>query len=202
MQQKSTYENWQKWAKILDQQLKLTLDVYAEHNEGNAAAPVRKLAERLELFIDPVKNAAELALRNYDVKGSVNKIYLLSLTMLQSIFREALTQLPKISADMQRLLKSPCFGNCVGRVASDIFKGPRGEAQQGIGNGEIDVYGFLPWMLAKLIEEADVGGEEYFQKGLDKESQASSSDKSGSTGGPQKFYPPNMGRKTTATGVQ
>src|ERR1043166_4603741 len=105
MQQKSTYETWQKWARTLSHQLRLTQNVYQENDDEEGAASVRELADRVDLFIDPVKHAEELAARNYDVKGSVNKIYLLSLTMLQSLFREAIHALPRISADMQRLLK-------------------------------------------------------------------------------------------------
>ena len=162
--QKSTYDVWQTWAMALERQMKRCAEVYSENKED--AARARIFLERLELFIDPVSHAQELAQKNYDVKGGVEKLYLLSLTVLQKIFRDVLKAMPAISEDMQRLLNSSCFGNVSGRQAMDIFKGPHRTANEGIGAGASDQYGTMPWMLAKLLDEAEIGGEEYFKKGI------------------------------------
>ena len=164
MHQKSTYEVWQFWAKALDRQMKRCADVYKEHNVSGAKA--QAVIDRLELFIDPVAHAQELAAKNYDVKGGVSKLYILSLTVLQKIFRDTLDVLPEISADMQNHLNSPCYGDCSGRAAMEIFKGPHRTTNEGIAAGLPDERGGLPWVLAKLLDEADIGGDEYLNKGL------------------------------------
>jgi hypothetical protein len=186
VQQKSTYDIWRKWAKVLARQLDQISDVYEYHEEGAEAKRVDAFLVRLKLFIDPLKNAQDLAKRDYDVRGSVKKLYLLSLTMLHGIFYEALKILPEISDDMQRLLNSPCFGECNGRTASDIFKGPHGSTNEGIMSGIPDERGGLPFVLAELIEKADIEGEAYFAIGLDEETESSSGDDDGSSGGPSR----------------
>ncbi len=201
MHQKSTYDVWQIWAKALERQLKRCGDVYKEHGED--AGKVTALLQRIELFIDPVAHAQELAKRNYDVKGGVEKLYLLSLTVLHKIFRDALNALPAISEDMQRLLNSSCYGNCSGRAAMDIFKGPHRTTNEGIAAGVSDEYGTLPWVLASLLDEANVGGDEYLQKGLG--NGTTSSNATGAGGGPQPLerhdssYKPR--KKETLTGI-
>jgi hypothetical protein len=167
VQQKSTFEIWQRWAKVLVRQLDQVGDVYEYHEDTTDAAQVNALSARIKLFIDPLAHAPELAKLDYDVKGSVDKLYLLSMTMLQKHFQEALNMLPEISEDMQRLLNSPYQGTCNGRVASDIFKGPHGTTNEGIGSGVPDERGGLPWMIKGLLDEADYGGEEYLTRGLD-----------------------------------
>lgn len=162
--QKSTYDVWQTWAMALERQMKRCVDVYNEHQADGTKA--KSIVERLELFIDPVSHAQELAQKNYDVKGGVEKLYLLSLTVLQKIFRDTLKVLPAISEDMQKLLNSSCFGNVSGRQAMDIFKGPHRTVNEGIGAGASDQYGTLPWMLGKLLDEAEIGGDDYFKKGI------------------------------------
>lgn len=198
--QKSTYYVWQNWAMALERQMKRCADVYKENKED--AGKAQAFLDRVELFIDPVSHAQELAQKNYDVKGGVEKLYLLSLTVLQKIFRDALKQLPELSADMQRLLNSSCYGNVSGRQAMDIFKGPHRTANEGIGSGAADQYGTLPWMLAKLLDEADMGGEEYFTKGL-VEDAASGQSESGDDKQPLErqgsSYKPR--KKETLTGI-
>ncbi|NDE90552.1 MAG: hypothetical protein EB059_05360 [Alphaproteobacteria bacterium] len=202
MHQKSTYEIWQFWAKALERQLKRCATVYEEHSED--AGKAQKLLERIELFIDPVAHAQQLAKLKYDVQGSTDKLYLLSLTVLQKIFRDTLNVLPEISEDMQRLLNSPCYGNCSGRQAMDIFKGPHRTDHEGIGAGISDVTGFLPWMLAKLLDEVEVGGDAYLQKGLHK-NHSDDDSAGGDAGGPLRSersmatYKPR--KKETLTGI-
>jgi hypothetical protein len=197
---KSTYDVWQGWAKALQQQLKLVDSVYADNKEEGAE--IVAILERLRLFIDPVANASELAQQNYDVKGSLAKLYLLALNMLEGVFRDTLRILPQVSEDMQRLLDSPPLGICKGRLASDIFKGPHGTENFGIGRGVSDEAGYIAHALAKLLDELEIGGEPYLREGL---AGADAVDaETGPTGGNQAtrhdFAPPR--RRITATGVQ
>jgi hypothetical protein len=100
------------------------------------------------------------------VRGSVQKLYLLALVSMETMFREALTLMPQLSEDMQRLLDSPPVGNCNGRTASDVFKGPHRTENEGIGRGIVDEPDRLPWQLFQLLEQAEIGGTDYFYKGL------------------------------------
>ncbi len=166
VQSHSTYAIWQKWAKVLRRQLDRIAEIYEVHEEGIAARRLHEFNGRLKLFIDPVANAQELAKRNFNIAGHVNNIYLLALGSLDLLFREALTFLPGVSEDMQRILNSPPSGQCNGRTASDIFKGPHGTVHEGIGRGTTEDHGSLPWILFLLVEEAEQGGSDYFSLGL------------------------------------
>lgn len=169
---KSTFDVWQRWAKALRASLRRIAAVYAQHEDSKGAEKISTFLERLELFIDPASHAQELATKGYEVKGSFEKLNLLALKNLRGIFKNALTMLPEFSADMQRLLQSTCYGDCNGRVASDIFKGPHRSEYEGIGSGAADQAGTLPWMLGKLLDDAEVGGEDYLKQGLSKEDDA------------------------------
>jgi hypothetical protein len=166
IQAPSTYAVWQKWAKALQRQFERIAEIYEAHEEGAEAEKLKSFVERLKLFIDPVAHAQELARRNYDVKGSVKKLYVLALISLESLFREALVMMPQLSEDMQRLLNSSPVGNCNGRTASDVFKGPHRSINEGIGRGVVDEPDRLPWQLFQLLEQVEVGGTDYFHKGL------------------------------------
>lgn len=203
LRKKSTYELWQKWAAVTQALLRRVASVYEKRGtkKERNAEKVGTLLERISLFIDPLKHAQELAELGYDVRGSFNKLYLLSLNSLKGIFASFNGLSPALSEDMQRLLESPCFGDCNGREASDIFKGPHRSECEGLGSGDGSEYGTLPWMLAKLLEEAEVGGQAYFQRGLEKKDEGDGEDESD---------PPALARhdikrppkKITATGVQ
>jgi hypothetical protein len=204
LQPLSTYALWQKWAKALQRQFERISEIYEAHEEGAEAEKLRAFIERLKLFIDPVSHAQELAQRNYDVRGSVQKLYLLSLVSLESLFREALVLMPQLSEDMQRLLNSPPAGNCNGRTASDVFKGPHRSENEGIGRGVVDESDRLPWQLFQLLEQAEMGGTGYFYKGLN----AGPSDTDHvdldehDADHPDRHDPRKPRKRITATGVQ
>jgi hypothetical protein len=195
---RSTYETWQKWAKALCRQFERVSEIYEVHEEGTEAAKLKDFLERLKLFIDPVAHAQELAKRNYDVKGHIHKLYILSLVSLEEMFREAISYMPRISEDMQRLLNSACTGDCNGRTASDVFKGPHGSEYEGVGRGYPDEPNRLPWMLQRLVEQAEIGGQSYFEQGLDDSPVPHSDDGSH----PDRHELPIQKRRITATGVQ
>jgi hypothetical protein len=200
VQQKSTYDVWQKWAKVLVRQLDQVADVYEYHEETGEAERLNAYLDNLRLFVDPLAHAQELARRDYDVQGGVNKLYLLSLTMLQGLFREALGMMQEISEDMQRILKSPCNGNCNGRTASDIFKGPHSTQNEGIGSGIPDERGGLPWILQDLLEQAEVGGEEYFMRGLENEDKKGSGEGGRGLSGADRHQPMKHAKMVTGGG--
>lgn len=203
---KSTFEVWQKWAKVLAAQLHRVLAVYEEHKELASAKNLRDLVQRLELFVDPLAHAPELAKRGYAVSGHLSQLQVLSLHELYKLFQESLNAMPRHSEDMQRLLKSPATGSCNGRIASDIFKGSHRSENEGLGRGIPEANGGLPWQLERLIDAADFGGDAYFNEGLGR----SESDEDGTQSGAAGDGSPHAERhaiaqprkKITATGVQ
>jgi hypothetical protein len=197
----STYATWQRWAKVLRRQFERICEIYEVHEEGAEAIKLREYLDRLKLFIDPVAHAQELAQRNYDVKGHIHKLYMLSLTSLEALFREAIVYMPQMSEDMQRLLNSPPVGNCNGRTASDVFKGPHGTEYEGIGTGYTDEDNRLPWKLQRLIEQAEMGGDTYFADGLEN-SPIGQAEPEHHEGHPDRHDLPRGKRRITATGVQ
>lgn len=199
-QKKSTFEIWQKWAKVLLRQLDQAADVYEYHQENGEAEKLNEYLDRLRLFVDPLAHAPEIAKRDYDVEGGVRKLYLLSLTMLRELFAESLRILPEISEDMQRLLKSPCYGHCNGRTATDLFKGPHGTTNEGIASGIPDERGGLPWMLEKLLDEAEAGGDVYFAEGLGLGEKDGGSDGEQGGGPSLSRHTPSHGKKMMTSG--
>ncbi|MBI3418688.1 MAG: hypothetical protein HY053_00945 [Proteobacteria bacterium] len=199
--QASTYAVWQKWAKALQRQLERIAEIYEAHEEGAEAQKLKNYIDRLKLFVDPVAHAQELARRNYDVKGSYNKLYMLAMVSLQLLFREALSFLLQVSEDMQRILDSS-YINCNGRTASDVFKGPHGTQYEGIGNGLPDLPDRLPWVLYQLLEQADVGGEEYLHRGLQRVEEPADALAEGENAHPDRHEYHQRNKKITATGVQ
>jgi hypothetical protein len=195
----STYAVWQKWASALCGQMERIAEIYEAHEEGAEAAKLTAYIERLKLFIDPVAHAQELAARNFDVKGNVTKLYVLASVSLEHMFREALDFLPKLSEDMQRILNSP-YSGCNGRTASDVFRGPHGSENHGIGSGYPDERGGLPWKLFNLIEEAQAAGEGYFERGLNLYAQSNTG--SGEADQPDRHEFHQRNKRITATGVQ
>lgn len=206
---KSTFEIWQRWAGVLYRQLQRIGAVYQEHGQTQKLETLHPLSEKINLFIAPLARVPELAKRGYAVQGAIENVQLLSLHELYRLFSQALVRLPHYSADMQTLLQSPCVGNCRGRQAIDIFKGPHRSDNEGIADGLSESRGSLPWQLQKLIDEADAGGEAYFLAGLGTHpKEAGEGDQSGegqagdAASNAQRHTPPIPRRKLSASGVQ
>lgn len=72
------------------------------------------------------------------------------------VLREALRNLPKFSADMQKLLKSPWMKNFPSKVAETLFMGEGGDERRGLGSG-LPEHGRLPGQIASLLEREEIG---------------------------------------------
>ena len=75
---------------------------------------------------------------------------------LSLLLHETLRRLPLLSEDMQKLLKSPWFEKCNGRLATELFCGPMGRESEGIGSGQ-PAHGRLPQQLEALFEREQMG---------------------------------------------
>jgi hypothetical protein len=71
------------------------------------------------------------------------------------LFHEALKILPWLSADMQKLLKSPWMRQFPNKIAETLFLGD-GDETQGIGSGHPE-HGRLPAALAAILEREQIG---------------------------------------------
>ena len=74
---------------------------------------------------------------------------------LAVLFEELLQALPTLSADMQKLLKSPWHSKFPHQIAETLFHGGRHE-QHGIGSGNPE-HGRLPAVLTDLLEREQIG---------------------------------------------
>ena len=74
---------------------------------------------------------------------------------LAVLFDELIQSMPELSADMQKLLKSPWHSKFSSQQAEVLFSGLDSELQ-GIGSG-CSEHGRLPAVLAELLEREQVG---------------------------------------------
>ncbi|MBI1273213.1 MAG: hypothetical protein GC131_03900 [Alphaproteobacteria bacterium] len=80
----------------------------------------------------------------------------LRINSLTVLCTELIDKLPEISLDMQQLLRSSWTGDCNGRLAADLFKGPVGTKNEGIGSGNA-FDGMLPWVISNLLDREERG---------------------------------------------
>src|SRR5580704_14871757 len=119
--QKPSHEEWIYWAKVVESRLTTCVHIYSkppfnevfiaekERQEKNAA--VLALLRRIYSLIDggetPTESLADVAHHDERVIDG-----------LEVLMRETLDMLPGLSTDMQKLLESPWYDKCNGRVAS------------------------------------------------------------------------------------
>jgi hypothetical protein len=89
---------------------------------------------------------------------------------LAVLFHETLERLPELSADMQKLLKSPWYDNCNGRMASELFRGPMDNEAEGIGSG-FPEHRRLPMALKNLLERESMGDKRHPRQTLHRPSE-------------------------------
>jgi hypothetical protein len=80
------------------------------------------------------------------------------------LFGEILLALPNLSADMQKLLKSPWLKNFPNKIAEHIFYGEDDESE-GIGSGHPE-QGRLPAVLVSLLEREQMGDTRHPREAL------------------------------------
>ena len=155
---KPAYDEWMYWTQVVIDRLTSIVHVYnkppysdvfmPEHTRQTRIASVVDLLRRLHSLTDEDSTALPLAQR--DTKDEQ------VIADLQPLLKDVLQHLPQFSTDMQQLLKSHWFDNCAGRVANDLFKGPNGKLDEGIGSGLAD-HGRLPARLDAMLEREWMG---------------------------------------------
>jgi len=157
--QKPSHEDWLHWAQVVIDRLTTCVHTYskppyddvfmAEKERQTKNARTVDLLRRIHTLTDdavtPTDSLADVAYHDERV--------IAGLTVL---LQETLAYLPELSADMQKLLKSPWFDKCNGRLASELFRGSMGNLPEGIGSGYPE-QGRLPETLQNLLSRERMG---------------------------------------------
>lgn len=159
---KPSYDEWMYWTQVMVDRLTAIIHAYGhppyddafmaekerQDKMAQALAAMRYLHELTDNFeLSLPKDASDMAEREE--------------TLLQSLapaFQEILGLMPRWSADMQFLLKSPWATDCIGRAAQTLFRGPDGQLAQGLGTGLAE-NGRLPEVVATLIDREAAGDD-------------------------------------------
>jgi len=156
--EKPEYEEWLHWGRVVIDRLSSCAQVYSKPLYDKAMPQESRqsrnhrtidLLRRLEAMVDETDTPSD-SLIELDHHGER------VIDGLAVLFRESLRALPELSADMQKLLKSPWREKCNGRLADELFRGPMGYEPEGIGSG-LPEDGRLPEMLADLLEREEAG---------------------------------------------
>ena len=156
---KPSHKEWLDWAQVLMERLTTCVHTYSKPPHADVFITEKErtskneqaltLLRRLHTLIDdsdtPTESLSEVAHHDEQVIDGI-----------AVLFAEALTILPVLSTDMQKLLKSEWFDKCNGRLASELFRGPLGDVDKGIGSGYPE-QGRLPAILAELLERERTG---------------------------------------------
>ncbi|MEJ0061798.1 MAG: hypothetical protein WDO70_00985 [Alphaproteobacteria bacterium] len=156
---KPSFDIWLRWADVLARRLDTVRQVYEDHGDHDSTA-------KTAVYLGQLQHVLAGALARYlsgqpyaalnQLSHGQEKLDETQIRALAGIFRAALDALPKISRDMQKLLHSKWNGECSGRLASDLFKGPRGAVNEGIGSG-LPHDGQLPQALDALLRQEETG---------------------------------------------
>jgi len=160
--QKPGIAEWARAAEILADRLTECVHVYKRNVDVFMAEAERqrktdltiKTLQKLHALLDQIEGPEELV---SDVPKHDERI----IGGLEAVFHEALKALPWISADMQKLLKSPWMKGFPGKAAKILFWGEGAEQEgkdkgTGIGSG-LPEDGRLPGLLSALLEREEMG---------------------------------------------
>lgn len=153
---KPSLSEWVRTGEVLADRLTECVYVYkhntyifmAESERQHKSASIIKILQGLHTLVDEHEVPPELVDNLKESDEQISRSF-------ATLFRETLKILPWVSADMQKLLKSPWMKGFSGKVAETLFFGD-GEEDKGIGSG-LPEHGRLPAVLARLVEREEVG---------------------------------------------
>lgn len=157
--QKPSYSEWMEWAQVIVDRLTTCVHTYSrppyddvlmlEKDRQSKNDAALNLLRRVHALIDdsetPTESLGDVARHDERVVDG-----------LALLFSETLGVLPALSADMQSLWKSEWYDKCNGRIASELFRGPMGDLDKGIGSGYPE-QGRLPAIIAQMLERERIG---------------------------------------------
>ena len=156
---KPAYDEWMYWTQVVIDRLTSIVHVYNKPPYSDVFMPEHTRQTRIAAVVDLLRRLHGLtdedstALPQAHLRDSKDEQVIAD---LQQLLKNLLQHLPQFSTDMQQLLKSPWYDDCAGRVANDLFKGPNGKLDEGIGSGQPD-HGRLPARLEAMLEREWMG---------------------------------------------
>jgi hypothetical protein len=156
---KPSHEEWLRWADVVIDRLTTCVHTYsrppyeevfmAEQERQRKNAATVDLLHRIHALTEgsetPTDSLTDVAHHDERVIAG-----------LATLLKETLDRLPELSTDMQKLLKSPWYDKCTGRLANELFRGPMNNEAEGIGSGHPE-HGRLPEILHNLLERETTG---------------------------------------------
>ncbi len=158
--QKPETEEWQNWAEIVIDRLTICTNIYSHPPHEDIFMPEKDRQTRKNQVVDLLRRIHTLTDESDPPSDSLTELDHHSERMIDGLallFKETLQQLPETSVDMQKLLKSSWHSKFSSRIAENLFRGPMGDENQGIGSG-MPEHGRLPEVLANLLEREQIGG--------------------------------------------
>lgn len=158
--QKPSYDEWMYWTQVIVDRLTTVTRVYGNPPHADVFMPERerqtKLNDTVRILhhLHQLTDENELSLPKDPAEAAAHEETMVA--ALQPLYREILGVMPVWSGDMQKLLKSPWFDECAGKLAHTLFRGPNGNLNEGIGSG-MPENGRLPAVIEQLMEREAVG---------------------------------------------
>ncbi len=153
--QKPPVEEWLHWARVIVDRLMGCVHVYKHAQDVFMAATERQnksdTAIKVLQGLYPLLDQGEALEGKADAPEQDEQV----VAGLAPLFEETIKALPWLSADMQKLLKSPWMSHFPSKIAEILFCG-NGNEFEGIGSGHPE-HGRLPAALAELLEREQAG---------------------------------------------
>jgi hypothetical protein len=149
--QKPGIEEWLRWAEIVLDRLTDCIHIYKKPPHVDVFMPDAERQHKTETAVKLLHRIHALADKAETTNESAEQI----ITSLVILFGETLGELPRLSADMQKLLKSPWQSKFPNKQTQKIFAGDGDEAE-GIGSGHPE-HARLPEALFSLLEREQIG---------------------------------------------
>jgi hypothetical protein len=152
---KPSYDEWMYWTQVIVDRLTTVTHVYGKPPHADVFMPEREKQDKLSMTVDIMRRLHNLTDENElglpKNRADAERYEQNLIDGLQPLYREVLDWLPAVSNDMQRLLKSPWYDDCAGKLANILFRGPQEGEEEGIGSGLIE-HGRLPAVLDNLLD--------------------------------------------------
>ena len=165
--QKPSIEEWLHFAEVVIDRLTDCVHVYKKPPHDDVFMPDAERQQKTDLTVKLLHRVHALLDKTDTPTDSVPDMHghdEQTIDGLVVLFAETLRNLAWLSADMQKLLKSPWLSKFPSKMAQTLFAG-EGDETQGIGSGHAE-HGRLPGALAGLLEREEVGDTRHPREAL------------------------------------
>jgi hypothetical protein len=152
-------DEWMKWAQVVIDRLTTCVHTYSKPPHEDVFMPEKERQEKNGKTLDLLRRVHALTDEVDTPTDSLTELEHHDervMSGLRGLLEETKGRLPELSRDMQKLLKSPWFENCNGRVAEELFRGAEGNLAEGLGSGYPE-HGRLAASLEDLLDRERTG---------------------------------------------